>query len=67
MFVVVERAIVLTCLALTLHAWRTECLNQFKQRYLRRYYFDFGRSVFLAVSAEQAEVKAGRLARFANC
>ena len=40
-----------------------ECIQT---RYLRRY-FDFGRSVFLAASAEQAEVEAGRLARFANC
>ena len=65
MFVVVERAIVLTCLALTLHAWRTECLNQFKQRYLRRY-FDFGRSVFLAVSAELAEARGRQARKVAN-
>lgn len=54
----VERVIVLTCLVfLCIHGEP----NAFKRSSLRRY-FDLGRSVFLALSAQQAEAEAGRLA-----
>ena len=65
-FLMIERAIVLTCLALTLDAWRNES-NITSNEGICAATFDFGRSVFWQCRPNRRKPEAGRLAGFANC